>query len=880
MWSMFKDTAVAYSPMDFVEQIMSFAAHGMKITRDVKGNITRILDEKGKPITDKTFNQEFRYTEANTQANKDTKIYPRKSDGTLTDENLSSDEVTSILEMCYRLALSRAGLTESAVKLQDALRNSEGQAFVYNEEYASRLYKEVMPILDDIREKLTVDQANDDEERATLEEDRGASLRTKAMEVASHMTTTACAVVFDSRTLRMRTDAIADGIMDWCDNHRWSECVKVDKKINSIIDEISKNQEEIKQYREFIKHPESFEGFAEHSKLYNVSDKLQKEAIIEELVKRNEELEKQYRELDRYQKDLMDDNLFFPAILRNNMSAALKHGQDKIANDDAAVSVSDELTMRALALIEDRSGIHIIFDRKTMQYTVADAENAVYNAQLSETSSDGLQGDDEEGVQMRRDDMDFDPEVDPFAHLTLTIRFGLSRIPKKDFEGNTITDDLGNPQYYDPRDIYAGIMDICGDLVVDSTDLYRLVKEGLNSVDKNLPGISPSGVVGMKLANRTEKDAYPKGRPEFDILKDNIGKYPWVADLIERLQKDWMSWRPDSLQFNSAQPVGKLTTDLFDQLGQVFMKRMQVKDGKMVTSNETTGTQNAKATQRHNFYTRATLSVNEKVARSATMLWDNPGAVLSQFDYIKDKINFDGFKHGAYNGLVNDDGKPLTQEYAEDITEALRSMGLDIEYTTVRNIIEHGNSKMIDSLRNLCLQCGYVAVNIVNGTSSVDDIYDNNYSNWKQIYILAGPLVKTQAFMITSTENGKTRQNYIYPNSFTTKFSTLGYGSVTMRKGRDEEYADESLALDPNIMERRRQKIDAEYRQVSGLYDEESGEYGNTLLQQFYSGSTLDVGQTMQSDTYEGKDYRQLDAGEQLAMQLAAFERPCQTKLQ
>lgn len=870
LWTVFQDTAVGYSPMDFVEHIMSFTSKGMRVVRDVHGNITRILDDKGNAVTHKTFEKKFEYKTTNTAANKDTESYPRKDDGTLTDESLNSDEVTSILQMCYRLALRRAGITASAVKLQEALKNSEGQDFVYKDEYHSRLYKEVMPILDDIREELTVEQTDDDDERANADNDSYAATRSKAVNEAKHMTTTACAVVYDSRTLRMRTDAIADGIMQWCDNNRWSECVKVNQKIEQLLDERVAIQQEIAALRGWLQGKED----SSHSVLYNVSDASTANAMIEQRRLRDEEIEREYNELDRYQKDLMDDNLFFPAILRHNMSTALKQGQNKIARDDKAVGVSDELTMRALALIEDRSGIHIIFDRKTMQYTVADAENAIYNEQLSETSSDGLQGDDEEGIQARRDDMDFDPEVDPFAHLTLTIRFGLSRIPKKDFEGNVLTDDLGNPQYYDPRDIYAGIMDICGDLVVDSTDLYRLVTEGLNARDKNVPGISRSGVLGIKLANRTEKDAYPKGRPEFDILKDNIGRYPWVRDLIERLQRDWMSWKPESINDGMTQPVGRLTTDLFDQLGQVFMARMQVKDNKMVVSNQTSDVQNAKATQRHNYYTRAVLSVNEKEARSATMLWEQPATVLSKFDYIKDKMNFDGFKQGAYNGLTNEDGVPLTEEYAKDITEALRSMGLDVEFATVKNILEHGNAKMIDRLHNLCLQCGYVAVNIVNGDSSVDDIYDNNFSNWKQIYILAGPLVKTQAFMVTSTENGKTRQNYIYPNSFTTKFSTVGYGSDTMRKGRDESYADESLALDPEIMERRRQKIDAEHRQISFLYNEEDGEYDNTLLQQFYSGSSLDVGQTMQSDTYEGKDYRQLDAGEQLAMQLAAFERP------
>ena len=871
LWNSFQDTVIARSPMDFVEHIMSFTHRGIEVTRDVHGNITRIT-AKGRPVTHTYFNEPFRPNATNTAADKDTEKYPRKEDGTLTDESLSSDEVIELMRMCYDMALSRAGVTGGAVRLQEALKISEGQNFVYKEDVESwhpRLAKEMMYILDEIRESLIVEQSNDDEERAAIDEDFRAAMRSKSVEEAKHMTTTACAVVYDSRTLRMRTEAIADGIMQWCDRHRWSELVKASQRAEAILDEVVENQKDIDNLREFIKHPEGFDGFSERTKAYNVSDKFAAESRIEMLVKRNEELNREFDGLDRYEKDLMDDNLFFPAILRRNMSTALKFGQGKVVKDPSALSVSDELTMRALALIEDRSGVHIIFDRKTMQYTVADAEQA-----LSETSDDGLQGDDEEGIQNRRDDMDFDPEIDPFAHLTLTIRFGLSRIPKKDFEGNVLTDDLGNPQYYDPRDIYAGILDICGDLVVDSTDLYRLVTEGLNAVDKNVQGITRNGLLGIRLANRTEKDAYPKGKPEFGILQDNIGRYPWVSDLITRLQEDWMSWTPTDYNGDLQQSVGRLTTDLFDQLGQVFMARMQVKDNKMVVSNQTSGVQNAKATQRHNFYTRAKLSVNEKEARSVEMLWEDPESVLGRFDHIKDDINFDSFKQGAYNGLTTFDGEPLTLYHAESITEALRAMGLEIELATVLNIVEHGNSKMIDRLRNLCLQCGYVALNIYNGASSVDDIYDNNFSNWKQIYILAGPLVKTQAFMVTSTENGKTRQNYIYPNSFTTKFSTVGYGSDTMRKGRDESYADEDLALDPEIMERRRQKIDAEHRQVAFLYDEERGEYDNTLLQQFYSGSSLDVGQTMQSDTYEGKDYRQLDASEQLAMQLAAFERP------
>lgn len=890
MVSVLGEDFVAYNPQSFVSKMMDFLSGEIRIKRDINGNITKV-EQGTKELSADWFAAKYNPGGDGSLALmywRD-KNYERNEDGSLSPKSLSSEEVTDLLTSCYEVATSRYNMSDSSIAFQQALVATKGQNFVYGSEPQSngKLNREAIGILEDIRETLLVEQAKDDDERAEHDEyAKDEELVNKNSLETRRMTTTACAAVYDSKTLQARTEAVFGGILGFVNENRWPEVARAESLIQENKLAIQKCKADIEKYRELIKHPERWKDeigtdFFANSKARNLSEKAAMQAIIDNAEKRIEELTKEWEDLKQYIKDIYDDNLFFAAILKRNMAAALAEGENRVlktgtdyqANEaTTAKKVIDELKVRALSLLEERTGVRIILNRRTLQYDVADdTKNRDINRE------DTTEDEDEDGVFMRNDDMDFTDQVDPFAHLSVQLRFALSRIPKTDFAGNEITDDLGNRQYWDPRDIYAGLMDLCNDLVVDPEDLYTLKKKGLDNKNKEYPVLNKMGRKRKGSLGRTAKDAFPLGQPQFDILRENADRYPWVNQLIDTLEEDWVEFSVP----NSVGPkprMGKLTTNLFAQLGHTFMRRMQVKDSAMVVSNETSDIQNAKATQRHMFYTKSMLSNSE--GKTLTMLWDTAENGKSGAVVVRDKldaiinggVNFTGYSTGTVRNKATDGSSTKAKDDAKLIGDALRSMGLDIDYKSIENILAHGNSTKISRLRNLIRYCKYAALHCANNPNAMD-IYENNYNNWKKIYELAGPLVRTKAHLVTSTENGKTRQNYILPNAFTTRFDTLGYGSATMRRGRNESYADENKFVDPKILKKRQEKIDAMYRDVPGMFDTATGKYRNRLLQLFYEGN-IDIGQYMQSDTYEGKDYRQLSMEEQLCMQLAAFEKP------
>lgn len=890
LWNFIGDEAEALNPQQFVWSMMAgFIQQDVLIARDKHGNIIRIDQTAFSTISTDHFLKTYFPEDS----------FERDEDGQLKGL-WTSEQVTQMLTMCYSAALSRGNLGDDVVRLYDSLKKTEGRELVVGNMLFpgmnTSLLPEIIPILEDLREKLVVDQAQDNEERAEQEQDEEDVVLSEEMREARNMTTTACAVEYDSKKLRARTEAIVYGMMERAKSLRWMEATKSDQRLGEVIAELK----EAKQSLEYWKKES-------HKYKKGTSEKAAAEAGIDTNAKKIEDLTREHDFLVKYLRDLHDDTQFFPAVLKNNMQTIIDNGQKFVLGEglgtgtyvdketSTARRVINELTVRALAVLEERSGVHIIYNRKTMQFDVQDDNQHDEDDQQHDDNSriDGaLREDEDEGTVMMKDkDMDFRDDIDPFAHLSTNVRFFLSMFVKKDFEGNPIIDDIGNYQFWNPKDIYTGLMDIFDGLVVEPEDMYRITKD-LNGTDKICKGLHRrSGrAVGH---DRTEQEAYPKGKPIFDILERNRDKYPWVSDLIEALQEDWMSWAtPKNMLMEKARP-GMLTTNLFTQLGHVFMRRMQVKDGMMNVTNETNDAQNAKATQRHNYYTGAVLA--NKKGESLPMLWSterdkDKEALYGKEGLIADQvadlayqlmqsIDFEAYKQGMMHGLGKQGERDTISYHAERLTDLFRGMGLDIEYGTVEAILRNGNKTSIQRVRNLLRYCNYAATNIkyARGRGEDVDIYEDNFHNWKKIYELAGPLVRKSAYITSTTENGKTRQNYILPNSFTTKLDTLGYGGTPLRKADKEGNAFKTgyndSGVDTSVIERRREKIDREFRNIPGMFNEDTGKYNDTLLQQFYEGN-LDVGQYMQGDNLDGKDYRTLSATEQLIMQLAAFEHP------
>lgn len=808
-----------------------------------------------------------------------TKKIGRDADGQY-DAGLYTNDVEDILRMAYRAALVTGGNTDTeSDAIRKALADSGGRKLAAENPHEGSYTEYIPAILEELRDIFVADRFEDDfynQQRNNLPDNYAELADNEKLYRAS--TITGANIVYDSKTLRARTNAICYGIIKEVQDSRYKEIFFTDSKIK-------KADARKKELETAIKAMEDKGALTEE-------EENQLKADRDELKTCNRDL----RDLNKYINELRSDTTYMKAMMKRKIGAYIEDAFDTIGrlqpfrDDDGKIietvasferrkeeirmmrKLKPELTCRALAQLEQVTGVHVIMSQ-SLSYEVVDNQSEEANEN------------DEEGAKKdSSDSLDYRDDEDPFAHLSQNVRTNLAMIPITDWDNKPILDDIGQVQYHDPKEIMAALLDMCDGWIADAEDFYEVTANSqLDDTDKAYAG--RRNLFGMDNKKpRTAREAFPFGRPTFNVLKRNAGKYPWVQTLIDRLTDDFME-RSDIKENNNPANMGLMARDLFCELGHTFMKRAMLKGNTFFETNTLAAVDSAKKSQQKNYDNRIKLE-------DRTMIYTGTGQLdKNNVKYLIELINSLPTIDEMRNGLLDADADDLRKQtrehptstavgrYAEALSTVLRSMGFDVEFEDIAGCLMDLNN---ESNRTRVYSVTRLAKDLLEGlrdrrhvNPEDDNIYFGQYGRWRRLWEAAGYFVNKNNYQVSTTENGKTRYNYLQPNALTKTLNLLTYGYRGLIYGSDESRK--------NVLDDRRKKIDRMFGEAWGFKDKD-GNWINPIIRDLYEGLDVThsedvtktgahiraVGELVQVSQKDDLEYSQLSAADQMALMLGA----------
>ena len=836
---------------------------------------------------------------ANQATNLDTE---RDSNGEYTGL-LDAQAVTEVLDEGYKEALdpSRSGFAVDSVR-QAMIRSGINELQDSDEEDGYR--RELVQVVTKYRNKVLAQEASFQDETAgdmSLDE---AELSEQG-ERFRKLTTRICEARFDPNRLREHTDCIAANLLKFAETQRYY-------MVYENNEAIATKDADIERMKARLAKIEADENRTEEDEqaVAKTREKLERwERDIQKLKQENEALRGEHTWRRAALKKCMytqrdkDGHVIFKGAIDYAIGKAMdipakqegetdEHYEGRKQEVAQIGAMRDQLLCRAFMKLEMMTGIHIILNSQN-EFEVADDETEV---QIQDNQNEN---DEYSGEVRSKDMMDFDTEQDPVAHLTQNVKAEFALIPMVDANNQPLLDSMGREQYYDVQHIYVSMLSMHNRKITEASDFMVKIKpeeyaEKLTAKKRNAR-IYPSlydeegdryEYQGRETKHmRTLEQAFPDGFPTFPILEANRGRYPWIDQLIYKLECSYMQ-RTENQDDTDALTKTALITDIAAALSYDYEVRAMYRESpgghsnKVFLTNRVADVEGLRAMQRMNYFNRIMLSetsvynsdgsVNEKnVRRLRARLADLPSAESVPYD---------------------DRWTPT--KYAKELVSILNSFGISADINAITAELKSvGNVDGLVRMSKLVSATDTLAAYLIGEQGSwpngvpMDDIYAERGGAWNRFYDSVGFYVNAEFFPITTSEAGVTRQNMIAKNTFMKIRDIITYNHEELRITPESHKAHRKKLLDE-----RRRKIDKHFK--ASLWDETTGRYRNELLQQLYDGKDVEFRQADGTDKWaenstrisniagsmmlsamDEKKKEQFSPTDMLAVQLSAFLR-------
>lgn len=492
----------------------------------------------------------------------------------------------------------------------------------------------------------------------------------------------------------------------------------------------------------------------------------------------------------------------------------------------------------AIPIIEENSGIRISQTQRV-------AENAQSKDEEEEDLAEDLEGNNTNEMGWSYNFR----MVDPFKSLSRSIRTIISGIRMRDPNDRrkNIINSIGKPQKYSAPYIYSCIMS-------------RMAQMTLGEID-NFMRLTPR----EQLSERDYKK-FPLGKPVFPVLESMRTRYPWVDDVIMRLEADF---RVDSVANGTIHKVDLHTTadelvaspemlalmgnrcsQFYVNFSQQFLKYATMVNGSVVDENGKTGATSLKKSAIANYngnirfkgidmIYNADGSVNgENLDKAIDKLKEIYDTLYTQ----KSKSDEDATFWDAIKTLRKDYGNNVvgafeaapaeTKELVKSTADILKAAGIVFPDFTVFGIIyENKNPGILDLVYQLRetlealrgLPSGEHMFESSYTLSRVSNTKETGYSNaekwdsprvaWNRFFRKFGDYVTDQELEASPRISGKTRYSYAFSSFLSMEISNL---------------------VNPDI-DARRKYIEENYMIYDWFFDKTTGKFRNILLEKLYS---------------------------------------------
>ena len=775
---------------------------------------------------------------------------------------LKRDQVHDILELLYRNAFENA-IDANAVDVMNTLASAGRRKVKVTGNFSYN--RELQEVFDSMQASVRARSA--DNVHPDIMD--GGETISPENQMLLDMTSARCSAVYDTPTLRTRVNAIATRILFNCERTRGKALKANKEQLDAVKGEL---QEKVTRKKELDKKSNLTEDEEKEKKQLSkdIVNKLREQATLRKSRTR-----------------LLNRRTLYSEALRLSLAEHVDYAKDQLAHGaeakageeakrkqdvDTALALWDDLLPRAFAQIEAATGVSIIYNRDSNAYKVQEEKNEPANGE--QDSEDGNNNEDSESRE-NDDSMDFREDVDPYAHLTQNVRAGFALLPILDPVTNEpVLDDLGLPQYYDPKSLYFATMSMHEGLVTEPDDFCEMKTTDLDDTEKRNPSMFNQR--GMSFKNRrTDAEAFPHGKPTFTVLEENIGRHPWVKQLIDRLTEDYMEMYEDEEDRNEMS-YGQLATDLYDQMGYIFTKRavyrsnMKNAPNPFHIVNTIAEVESVRRAQQRNYNQRIPLS-------KESMIWYEDG-----------KINMTTCDNLAKNLAQLMPAESMTaksveekQAWIDTLHDALTRMGFEIDKQLLMNEFSRPNVEGLGRLNRIEDRAStvlrYLSSNNPNasklGVYGERTIFSNLTGVWRNLYDAVGFFVDTSEVQSTQNINGKAQQNFVAESAFSKNMTILTYGWKQMKNATPEKREE--------LLKKRQEKIRKLYGDTfQARYD------GNRIIRQLYNGEDVDfmgaddvpqqiqrIGETVLINMKDDIEFAQLSPEDQAEMQMAAFLR-------
>lgn len=583
------------------------------------------------------------------------------------EQGLKRDQVREILELLYRTAFEN-GIDANAVDIQNTLISAGRRKVKVTGNFAyARELQEVFNSLQDSLRAKSADNVHPD----IMDNGENVSPENKML---LDLTSARCSAVYDTPTLRTRVNAIATRILFSCEQSRGEMLATNKEQLNSVKVELDKLVSRKKELGKKVNLTEEEEN--EKKKLSkDIVNTLKKQALLRKSRTKLLNRRTMYAESLRL---ALTSHIAF-AKEQMHLGAPAAEGQEETRNLEVekVKALWDDLLPRAFAQIEASTGVSIIYKRENNSWEVQEEQKKPAEG---EQDAEGENNNEDSESRENDDSMDFREDVDPYAHLTQNVRAGFALLPILDPKTQEpVLDDLGLPQYYDPKSLYFATMSMHDGLVTEPDDFCIVEEPDPNDTEKKNPSMYDED--GDSFPNeRTDAEAFTHGKPTFPILEENIGRHPWVKQLIDRLTEDYMEMYEDESDRNEMS-YGQLATDLYDQMGYTFTKRavyrsnMKAAPNPFHVVNTITEVESVRRAQQRNY--------NQRVPLTEHMIW-NPDGTIDSITCSQVQKNLNA-AHMLPAESMTSKSQGKKQEWIDTLHKAITQMGFEVDKQLLMN---------------------------------------------------------------------------------------------------------------------------------------------------------------------------------------------------